>query len=98
MNGASAPARIHLRPLGNSLPLGLYSFGVGMLLLVAQRTGWVPLKEHLRSCVSSCEQSVGSLRPDDPARARPKRLAWVCADATVVRDETRELGGARWRH
>jgi uncharacterized protein len=45
MNGASAPARINLRPLGNPLPLGLYSFGVGMLLLAAQSAGWVPLKE-----------------------------------------------------
>ncbi|MBV8956575.1 MAG: hypothetical protein JO153_08065 [Solirubrobacterales bacterium] len=45
MNGASAAVRINLRPLGNPLPLGLYSFGVGMLLLAAQSAGWVPPKE-----------------------------------------------------
>lgn len=37
--------RITLRPLGNPLPLGLYSFGIGMLLLAAQTAGWVPLHE-----------------------------------------------------
>jgi succinate-acetate transporter protein len=37
--------RVNLRPLANPLPLGLFSFGIGMLLLGAQSTGWIPLKE-----------------------------------------------------
>ncbi len=42
--GLSRPAvRINLRPLANPLPLGLYSFGIGMVLLAAQSAGWVPL-------------------------------------------------------
>lgn len=40
--------RVNLRPLANPLPLGLYSFGIGMLLLGAQATGWIPLKENLQ--------------------------------------------------
>ncbi len=42
----SEPAiTINLRPLANPLPLGLYSFGIGMLLLAAQTAGWVPSRE-----------------------------------------------------
>lgn len=38
-----APAiRINVRPLGNPLPLGMFSFGIGMLLLAAQSAAWVP--------------------------------------------------------
>jgi len=43
-----AAVRINLRPLGNPLPLGLFSFGIGMLLLAAQSTGWVPPSEQLQ--------------------------------------------------
>lgn len=44
MDGLAEPAlRINLRPLGNPLPLGLFSFGIGMLLLAAQTGGWIPL-------------------------------------------------------
>lgn len=42
---AQTAVRINLRPLASPLPLGLYSFGIGMLLLAAQSAGWVPLKE-----------------------------------------------------
>lgn len=38
-------ARIVVRPLATPLPLGLYGFGIGMLLLAAQSAGWVPLGE-----------------------------------------------------
>ncbi len=38
---AAAAMRINVRPLGNPLPLGLFSFGIGMLLLAAQTAGWV---------------------------------------------------------
>src|SRR5436305_15211454 len=52
VDGQSGVARpqlsINLRPLANPLPLGLYSFGIGMLLLGAQSTGWIPLKENLQ--------------------------------------------------
>jgi succinate-acetate transporter protein len=34
--------RINLRPLANPLPLGLFSFGIGMVLLGAQSAGWTP--------------------------------------------------------
>lgn len=34
--------RIVLRPIGSGLPLGFYSFGVGMLLLACSATGGVP--------------------------------------------------------
>ena len=37
--------RINLRPLGSPLPLGLFSFGIGMLLLGAQSAGWIPRQE-----------------------------------------------------
>lgn len=37
--------RINLRPLASPLPLGLFSFGIGMLLLGAQSAGWIPLGE-----------------------------------------------------
>lgn len=37
--------RIAVRPLGNPLPLGMFSFGIGMLLLAADSAGWVPLSE-----------------------------------------------------
>jgi uncharacterized protein len=40
--------RVNLRPRANPLPLGLYSFGIGMLLLGAQSTRWIPLKENLQ--------------------------------------------------
>lgn len=39
---------INLRPLANPLPLGLYSFGIGMLLLGAQSIGWIPVKEEVQ--------------------------------------------------
>ncbi len=37
--------RINVRPLGNPLPLGLFSFGIGMLLLAAESCGWIPVAE-----------------------------------------------------
>lgn len=43
MDGVGDPAvRINLRPLANPLPLGLFAFGIGMLMLAAQTAGWVP--------------------------------------------------------
>jgi succinate-acetate transporter protein len=44
-NVAEPAVRINVRPLANPLPLGLYSFGIGMLLLAAQEAQWAPLKE-----------------------------------------------------
>ena len=38
--------RIFLRPIGSALPLGFFSFGIGMLLLGAQAFGWIPLVEQ----------------------------------------------------
>lgn len=38
-----AEARIVVRPLATPLPLGLYSFGIGMLMLAAHSAGWVPI-------------------------------------------------------
>lgn len=40
--------RINLRPLANPLPLGIYAFGIGMLLLAAQSAGWIPAKEEVQ--------------------------------------------------
>jgi succinate-acetate transporter protein len=37
--------RIMLRPVGSGLPLGFFSFGVGMLLLAGQALEWVPLAQ-----------------------------------------------------
>jgi succinate-acetate transporter protein len=37
--------RINLRPLGDPLPLGLFSFGIGMLLLAGESAGWIPSSE-----------------------------------------------------
>lgn len=45
---AQPQTRINLRPLASPLPLGLYSFGIGMLLLGAQSAGWIPVKEDLQ--------------------------------------------------
>jgi succinate-acetate transporter protein len=39
-------ARIVLRPLGSPLPLGFYSFGIGMLLLGCSAIGWIPVVEQ----------------------------------------------------
>jgi succinate-acetate transporter protein len=38
--------RIFLRPIGSALPLGFFSFGVGMLLLGTQAVGWIPVVEQ----------------------------------------------------
>jgi uncharacterized protein len=40
-----AEARIVVRPIATPLPLGLYSFGIGMLMLAAQSAGWVPIDQ-----------------------------------------------------
>src|SRR3954451_3637731 len=58
MEVASAPAmssdsrnhrdqtRIVLRPIGSGLPLGFFSFGIGMLLLGCSGIGWIPAGEQ----------------------------------------------------
>jgi len=38
--------RIFLRPIGSGLPLGFFSFGIGMLLLGTQALGWIPVAEQ----------------------------------------------------
>jgi succinate-acetate transporter protein len=38
--------RIILRPVGSGLPLGFFSFAVGMLLLACQAIGWIPVSEQ----------------------------------------------------
>jgi uncharacterized protein len=38
--------RILLRPIGSGLPLGFFSFGIGMLLLGTQALTWIPLAEQ----------------------------------------------------
>ena len=38
--------RIFLRPIGSGLPLGFFSFGIGMLLLGTQALGWIPVSEQ----------------------------------------------------
>jgi succinate-acetate transporter protein len=38
--------RIFLRPIGSALPLGFFSFGIGMLLLGTQALSWIPLHEQ----------------------------------------------------
>lgn len=38
--------RIMLRPVGSGLPLGFFSFGIGMLLLGCQEIGWIPVGEQ----------------------------------------------------
>jgi succinate-acetate transporter protein len=37
---------IFLRPIGSSLPLGFFSFGIGMLVLGCQAIGWIPVAEQ----------------------------------------------------
>jgi uncharacterized protein len=44
--------RIILRPIGSGLPLGFFSFGIGMLLLACFAIGWIPVSE---------QKSVGQL-------------------------------------
>jgi succinate-acetate transporter protein len=39
-------AAIVLRPIGSGLPLGFFSFGIGMLILGCQATGWIPVSEQ----------------------------------------------------
>jgi uncharacterized protein len=41
-----AQTRIFLRPIGSGLPLGFFSFGIGMLLLACQAIGWIPVDEQ----------------------------------------------------
>ena len=38
--------RIMLRPVGSGLPLGFFSFAIGMLLLACQAIGWIPVSEQ----------------------------------------------------
>jgi hypothetical protein len=38
--------RIMLRPIGSALPLGFFSFGIGMLLLGCSGIGWIPVSEQ----------------------------------------------------
>jgi succinate-acetate transporter protein len=38
--------RIMLRPIGSGLPLGFFSFGIGMLLLGCSAIGWIPVDEQ----------------------------------------------------
>ena len=38
--------RIFLRPIGSGLPLGFFSFGIGMLLLGTQALAWIPVDEQ----------------------------------------------------
>jgi uncharacterized protein len=38
--------RITLRPVGSSLPLGFFSFGIGMLLLGCSAAGWIPAAQQ----------------------------------------------------
>jgi len=38
--------RIFLRPIGSGLPLGFFSFGIGMLLLGSQALTWIPVTEQ----------------------------------------------------
>jgi uncharacterized protein len=38
--------RIVLRPIGSGLPLGFFSFGIGMLLLGCSGVGWIPVSEQ----------------------------------------------------
>ena len=46
MTGLGDPAvRINVRPLANPLPLGLFAFGIGMLMLAGQTAGWIPTGE-----------------------------------------------------
>jgi uncharacterized protein len=42
----AANTRIMLRPIGSGLPLGFFSFGVGMLLLACSAIGWIPVSEQ----------------------------------------------------
>jgi uncharacterized protein len=37
---------IVLRPIGSGLPLGFFSFGIGMLILGSQAIGWIPVSEQ----------------------------------------------------
>jgi len=46
-NGRHAEqTRIVLRPIGSGLPLGFFSFGIGMLLLACAGIGWIPVDEQ----------------------------------------------------
>jgi succinate-acetate transporter protein len=47
-NGHAHPdyTRIVLRPVGSGLPLGFFSFAIGMLLLGCQGIGWIPVQEQ----------------------------------------------------
>jgi uncharacterized protein len=38
--------RIVLRPIGSPLPLGFFSFGIGMLLVGCSSIGWIPVGEQ----------------------------------------------------
>ena len=34
-----------LRPIGSALPLGFFSFGLGMFMLAGDGIGWIPVRE-----------------------------------------------------
>ena len=42
----ASQTRIFLRPIGSGLPLGFFSFGIGMLLLGCFAIGWIPVAEQ----------------------------------------------------
>ncbi|MDX6471019.1 MAG: hypothetical protein QOF75_2822, partial [Gaiellaceae bacterium] len=38
--------RITVRPIASALPLGFFSFGMGMLVLAGAGNGWLPVSEQ----------------------------------------------------
>jgi uncharacterized protein len=44
--GHEEQVRIFLRPIGSGLPLGFFSFGIGMLLLGCQALAFIPVAEQ----------------------------------------------------
>ncbi len=44
--GHEQHVRIFLRPIGSGLPLGFFSFAIGMLLLACFSIGWIPVSEQ----------------------------------------------------
>ena len=90
--------RIVLRPLGSGLPLGFFSFGIGMLILGCQATGWIPVSEQheggmlLMSFVFPLEYIRDDVRLSRPGHARRDDAGAVHDLVARARVEPARLG------
>ena len=73
-----------LRPIGSGLPLGFFSFAIGMLLLGCQAIGWIPISEP--KDVGMLESFEGLDEEPDQIRVGHRRSARSHARGPLPRE------------